>query len=680
MVRGSSRRFAAFILTTFLVFVATTAALGATAKDRKTLVLHGRITGSDGWPLVGAKVRARTVVPEVQKGRVSTGDAGQFTLQIPLGSPAELVGKPLTIRVGAESPGWRLAVVGGESEVGFDLRVVTGDDGIVRCEVRSNHSAVGAALLRLLTDDGEATETVSLSFLGTRGEPGSEPAPGNLALVDRVPLAGVHIAGQPAAETKSPAAIAPAPPPVATPAPPAATQPTVAEPKASGAPPAGAPTPTGQDTTRAKSTPAQSTTATKSAAPSRTSARSTSTATSSPRTAAKPAPPRSSSRSAAETDLKRRAMERDSARRAVEQEMVHAASGLGAISHPPAQDTAALVAQQEKLRRAALAESTRLVREEETRRAASADSVRHATEEAARIAASEEKARREAAKVSARLAAQAESHRRGAAQDSARRAAQAEIALRNQAQSPARLAAAAEAARRSVVEDSIRRAGDTAVQRAAQEQADRMTTADAVRRAGAERARREAALEAIRRENMAQANKRAGELRQQREPARPAAPRDTVTPATPVPPATTPPVRTVKDAIISINPKSDGEVRARSAPMVIRAIAPPALADGEPCSCRIEGTVEVSSDKPLPKRARVMISLVPNPAINTTVELFMGSPREFRLTGAPCGPQRLRLTNLGTMHFDIVSQEALNGFQCEPGKLHQFRIILKPRR
>jgi hypothetical protein len=108
--------------------------------------------------------------------------------------------------------------------------------------------------------------------------------------------------------------------------------------------------------------------------------------------------------------------------------------------------------------------------------------------------------------------------------------------------------------------------------------------------------------------------------------------------------------------------------------MVIRALAPPANADGEPCRCRIEGTIEVESNKPLPKRTRVVISLVPNPANFTTVELFMGSPREFRLAPAPCGPQRLRLVNTGTMKFDVVSQEVLNGFNASRAK-HQFRVI-----
>ncbi|MEK7330400.1 MAG: hypothetical protein AAB113_06315 [Candidatus Eisenbacteria bacterium] len=102
-------------------------------------------------------------------------------------------------------------------------------------------------------------------------------------------------------------------------------------------------------------------------------------------------------------------------------------------------------------------------------------------------------------------------------------------------------------------------------------------------------------------------------------------------------------------------------------------------AAGDSCTCRIEGTVEADSDEPLPGRTRVAVSLAWYPAIADTVELFMGSPRGFSLPVAPCGPQRLRLVNLGALRFDVSSREAMAGFRCERGALHQFRVVLQPR-
>jgi len=57
----------------------------------------------------------------------------------------------------------------------------------------------------------------------------------------------------------------------------------------------------------------------------------------------------------------------------------------------------------------------------------------------------------------------------------------------------------------------------------------------------------------------------------------------------------------------------------------------------------------------------------------------MGSPRGFSLPVAPCGPQRLRLVNLGAQRFDVSSREAMAGFRCVAGTLRQFRIVLTPR-
>ena len=75
----------------------------------------------------------------------------------------------------------------------------------------------------------------------------------------------------------------------------------------------------------------------------------------------------------------------------------------------------------------------------------------------------------------------------------------------------------------------------------------------------------------------------------------------------------------------------------------------------------------------------MVVSLVRHPGIADTVELFMGSPRPFRLPPAPCGPQRLRLTNLGPVRFDVTSRQAMAGFQCPANGHRQWHLVLVPR-
>jgi hypothetical protein len=100
-------------------------------------------------------------------------------------------------------------------------------------------------------------------------------------------------------------------------------------------------------------------------------------------------------------------------------------------------------------------------------------------------------------------------------------------------------------------------------------------------------------------------------------------------------------------------------------------------ASGDSCTCRIEGTVEVDSDRSLPERERVAVSLVTSAAIADTIELFMGSPRSFALPVVPCGPQRLKIVSLGTVRYEVISHEAV--FPCERGARYPIRVVLRPR-
>jgi hypothetical protein len=122
-----------------------------------------------------------------------------------------------------------------------------------------------------------------------------------------------------------------------------------------------------------------------------------------------------------------------------------------------------------------------------------------------------------------------------------------------------------------------------------------------------------------------------------------------------------------------------GGSRSRSAPLVIRAARRLMASASDSCECRITGTVEVESDKPLKRPERVEVSLVWHPEVRDTVELFMGSPRPFELGPTRCGLQRLRLKVLTPGRFDVRSPDAMAGFRCDGDRVVEQRVVLVPR-
>jgi hypothetical protein len=96
------------------------------------------------------------------------------------------------------------------------------------------------------------------------------------------------------------------------------------------------------------------------------------------------------------------------------------------------------------------------------------------------------------------------------------------------------------------------------------------------------------------------------------------------------------------------------------------------------CECRVKGTVEVRSEKPLSGALRVVVSLADLPALRDTVALFMGPPRPFDLGRVPCGSHRLEVRPLSARRF-TVAPPALDAFDCAAGGSGQFRVVLVPR-
>jgi hypothetical protein len=98
-----------------------------------------------------------------------------------------------------------------------------------------------------------------------------------------------------------------------------------------------------------------------------------------------------------------------------------------------------------------------------------------------------------------------------------------------------------------------------------------------------------------------------------------------------------------------------------------------------PCDCRLVGTVEVESDRPIEDWLRVVVRVREEPAYADTVELYMGSPRPFRIAGLPCGDRHLDVTPLSKRRFRLVSPDPNVSLPCTSGTLIQPRVILIPR-
>jgi hypothetical protein len=166
----------------------------------------------------------------------------------------------------------------------------------------------------------------------------------------------------------------------------------------------------------------------------------------------------------------------------------------------------------------------------------------------------------------------------------------------------------------------------------------------------------------------------------------PQAPILTSTSAAAVPPATRAPEAPMPSPPTSapMQPSNGGALLASATPMVSDsnppsssvAIKSGASGDSDSCGCRIEGTVEVVSDDPLPERMQVDISIADDHRVTDTVELFMGSPRVFELDSVSCGSHALRVKVRSKLKFMLSAP--LPMIDCAGGGYRQARILLEP--
>jgi hypothetical protein len=148
-------------------------------------------------------------------------------------------------------------------------------------------------------------------------------------------------------------------------------------------------------------------------------------------------------------------------------------------------------------------------------------------------------------------------------------------------------------------------------------------------------------------------------------------------PANPAP-ASTEPARTDPETASSAS-VSPAPPETTPPPVAATTIAPeiPNVADtSDSCRCRIEGTVEVVSDQPLPERVPVIVYLDDNRKITDTVELFMGSPRQFNLRNVPCSAHTIKVKALSKLKFTLTTAHPV--VDCTGGGYRQVRITMEP--
>lgn len=128
------------------------------------------------------------------------------------------------------------------------------------------------------------------------------------------------------------------------------------------------------------------------------------------------------------------------------------------------------------------------------------------------------------------------------------------------------------------------------------------------------------------------------------------------------PPTTAAPARPATPRVVTIEPFAP----------------PPAGGAPDTCACRLRGTVEVDWERPLEKDVPVELTLEGPARQSTSVDLFMGPPREFRLGPLPCGEYRLIVKARGKYRYALVRGDSVLTLRCDGHT--QSRVVLEPVR
>ena len=146
-------------------------------------------------------------------------------------------------------------------------------------------------------------------------------------------------------------------------------------------------------------------------------------------------------------------------------------------------------------------------------------------------------------------------------------------------------------------------------------------------------------------------------------------------PAAPVAVPHAPPVDTSPVAVPGPSPNGRALPPSRVKPIEAFAPAPPAPFDS--CACRLEGTVEIDWERPLERNFPIGLTFTGAATQESEVEMFMGSPREFRLGPLPCGDYRLIVRPRGRYRYSIARGDSVMRVHC--AGVTQVHLVLVPR-
>ncbi len=136
-------------------------------------------------------------------------------------------------------------------------------------------------------------------------------------------------------------------------------------------------------------------------------------------------------------------------------------------------------------------------------------------------------------------------------------------------------------------------------------------------------------------------------------------------------------VRTVQ-LVVDVDSSAAATTPAAARVQRIEPFAAPAARDAESdsCACRLRGTVEVDWARPLEQDLPVEILLTGPATQREVVELFIGSPREFRMGPLPCGTYQLELRPGGRLRYALARGDGR--IECRGSA--QVRVVLTPVR
>jgi hypothetical protein len=575
-------------------------------NDRKTLMLRGRTTDQEGFPVERVKI---LVVGRSLRLSTLSDDLGRYSIAIPLGTVEGLRREPLFFNVRAERRYWRMALPGGDSQLGLEVKVAVSPDGVVRCVARSNDARIAAAAARTLGIDGDGTGTVQINFLGIRGEPaGAPPAP---ALTQTAQAA---VTGSPRPELAE--AAPPSGPMPAAGVAPRSTSPPAATPSGAGdAPSSTSPDTRGQGARQRDPEAADLDAEQPQPPPTRESS-----------TRNRDGETRSQSGAASRYVAGKRSVPARSTARKPAPRAARAAARTKAVpqaNRPPHVSLSPLVSATPYASTPSSAAPKRPYPSDPKERA------RWELE-----ARQQALARIKQENLLAQKMREEEARRRDREVRAAERASSTTSSGRR-ASSPASASPAAPRA-------------SSGARRAAPRLSSSGGSSSSAPRPGPPAGRGSAAAPDEARGPLAAAGPAAEE--------------------TPDATARTPG---------SVIPAPENRARARARDLVVGSGVRSATAeDAQDCLCRVRGTIEVRSQRPLERRVSVSIALEQVRQASDAVELFMGSPREFELPRVPCGSYTLQVgMSPGRPALRVVSGDG--SFRCVG--VHQVRVILEPR-